>query len=293
MKAINERGVIILALGHAYWGRWAYNLAMSIKHNSPSMNITLLHGGDGISQISDLTLFDKTIVVNPSYYTTDGRVEYMKAKTALYKLSPYKETIYMDADTIMVNGKTVEQLFEDLKFCDFTMANRSWMSLTNEILPEEFGVWASPKHIKDHFKFKEGKFYNLSSEMIYFKKDKKVAKLFSDAIKLWDAPISHRFFNGGMPDELPFTISMIKNNLYPHKDNYSPFYWEAATKPPLRLEGGALKEFYAYSMGGHMAHPIMRKVYDNYVKFYGKQFGVQFPFLWIDKRSWMSGRKDW
>ena len=116
---------------------------------------------------------------------------------------------------------------------------------------------------------------------------------FPHAYKFWDAPISHRFFNGGMPDELPFSIAMIKNSLYPHQDNYKPFYWEAATKPPLRLEGAELKDFYAYSMGGHMAHPIMKKTYDNYVKFYGRQFGAQFPYLWIDKRTYMDGRKSW
>jgi len=286
------RGIIILALGHAYWGRWAYNLAMSIKYSSPDTRITLLYCGDGKSQIRDTSLFDKMIEVPSRYYLTDGRTEYMKVKTALYKLTPYKETIYLDADTIWINSKTVDQLFDELKDVDFTMANRSWTNLDDEALSDEFGMWASPKYIKEYFKFKEGKYYNLSSEMIYWKKDKKVAKLFSDAFKLFDEPLELRFiFNGGMPDELPFTISMIKNKLYPHKDNYKPFYWEAAQKPPLRLEGADLKGFYAYSMGGHMAHPMMKKTYDNFVKFYGKQFNVLHPYLWIEKRSgWMPGR---
>jgi len=289
-KTKESRGIIILALGHPYWGRWAYNLAMSIKFTSPDARITLLYAGDGKSQIGDTSFFDRMIEVAPKYYTTGGRIEYMKAKTALYKLTPYKETIYLDADTIWMNKKPIGQLFDQLESVNFTMANRSWMDLENQVIPEEFGVWASPAHIKDHFRFKEGRFYNLSSEMIYFKKDKKVGKLFSDAFDLWDAPISHRQFNGGMPDELPFTISMIKNKIYPHEDNYKPFYWEAASRPPQRLEGGDLQAFYAYSMGGHMAHPIMSKTYNNMVKFYCKQFSVMTPYLWIDKRSWMPGR---
>ncbi len=285
------RGIIILALGHPYWGRWAYNLAMSIKYSSPDARITLLYAGDGKTQIRDTSLFDKMIEVPNKYYLTDGRLEYMKVKTALYKLTPYKETIYLDADTIWINSKTVDQLFTELESVDFTMANRGHMSLSSDILPEEFGVWASPSHIKDHFNFKEGKFYNLSSELIYWKKDKKVAKLFADAFKLWDAPINHRTFNGSMPDELPFTISMIKNNLYPHQDNYKPFYWEAASKPPLRLEGADLKAYYAYSMGGHMAHPLMKKIYNNFVQFYCNQFNVMTPYFWLDKFGWMPGRK--
>ncbi len=286
------KGIIILALGHAYWGRWAYNLAMSIKANDPSALITLLYAGNGKAQIRDTSLFHKMIEVPKKYYLTDGRTEYMKVKTALYKLTPYSETICLDADTIWVNGRPISQLFADLNKVDFTMANRSWMNLENDIIPDAFGVWASPNHIKEHFKFKKGRFYNLSSEMIYFKKDKKIAKLFSDAFKLYDAPVNHVTFNGGMPDELPFTISMIKNDIYPHKDNYKPFYWEAAEKPPQRLQGADLKGYYAYSMGGHMSHPIMKKTYDNFVKFYGRQFNVMHPYLWIDKRMWMPERSN-
>ena len=286
------KGILILALGHAYWGRWAYNLAMSIKANDPEARITLLYAGRGKAQIHDTSLFDKMIEVPDKYYLTDGRTEYMKVKTALYKLTPYSETICLDADTIWINARPISALFTELENVDFTMANRSWTNLESDIIRDEFGVWASPNHIKEYFKFKKGKFYNLSSEMIYFKKDKKVAKLFSDAIKLFDAPINHVTFNGGMPDELPFTISMIKNDLYPHKDNYKPFYWEAAENPPLRLQGADLKAYYAYSMGGHMSHPVMKKTYDNFVKFYGRQFNVMHPYLWIDKRMWMPERSN-
>lgn len=291
-KDKNTKGIIILALGHAYWGRWAYNLAMSIKYSSPDANITLLYAGDGKAQIRDLSLFDKVLKVDSKYYTTDGRVEYMKAKTALYKLSPYTETIYLDADTIWINAKTVDDLFEELKDLDFTMANRSWTALESESLTDEFGVWASPKYIKEYYGFKAGRFYNLSSEMIYFKKDKKIAKLFLDAFKIYDEPLElTRHFNGGMPDELPFSIAMIKNDIYPHIDNYRPFYWEAGQRPPLRLSNADLKAYYAYSMGGNQAHPLMKEIYNNFVKFYGKKFSVATPYLWIDKYSWMDGRK--
>ncbi len=285
-----NRGVIILALGHAYWGRWAYNLAMSLKYSCPEIKITLLYSGSGITHITDRTLFDKVREVPSKYYTTHGRTQYLKAKTALYKLSPYSETIYLDADMVWLPKKSIMTLFNELNV-DFTMANRSWMALESENLTDTFGVWASPKHIKEHFKFKEGRFYNLSSEMIYFKKTKEVSKLFADAFKLFDAEFNFTIFNGGMPDELPFTISMIKNNIYPHKDNYKPFYWESAEH--LRLQGADLNNgFYAYSMGGHISHPAMKKTYDNYVQFYCNKFNQRFPFFWKDKRGWMPARQN-
>ncbi|KKN67220.1 hypothetical protein LCGC14_0463930 [marine sediment metagenome] len=287
-----DRGVVILALGHAYWGRWAYNLAMSLKYTCPEVKISLLYAGSGITQIVDKSLFDKVKEVPAKYYSTDGRIQYLKAKTALYKLSPYGETIYLDADMVWLPKRSVMTLFNELN-TDFTMANRSWMALESDNLTDAFGIWASPKHIKEVFKFKEGRFYNLSSEMIYFKRTKEVSKLFADAFKLFDDDSFNisRFFNGGMPDELPFTISMIKNKIYPHKDNYKPFYWESAEH--LRLQGADLNNgFYAYSMGGHISHPMMKKTYNNLVQFYCNQFNQRFPFFWLDKRGWMPGRQN-
>ncbi len=286
-----NKGIIIMALGHAYWGRWAYNLAMSIKFTCPEIKITLLYAGDGKNQITDLTLFDKVMEVPAEYYTTHRGIEYLKVKTYLYKLTPYRETIFLDADMLMTPRRKISDLFEELKDIDFTMANRGHTNL-NENPQDEFGVWASPNHIKEVFGFKKGKYYNLSSEFIYFKKKKAVSKLFADAAKYYmtDKITLTHFFNNGMPDELPFTISMIKNDLYPHLDNFLPIYWEASHRPPLRLSGGDLSQHYGYSMGGHIAHPIMKKNYDNLVQFYCNQFNIRYPSKWINKIRWMPGR---
>ncbi len=286
-----NKGIVLLALGHAYWGRWAYNLALSIKFSNPELKITLLYAGDGKNQISDITLFDKMIEVPPELYTSHRGIEYLKVKTALYKLSPYKETIYLDADILLTPRRKLSELFEQFKDVDFTMANRGYVNL-DENPADEFGVWCAPSDVKKAFGFTKGKYYNLTSEFIYFKKKKRVGKLFADAFKLYDTDkvSPNRLFNGGMPDELPFTIAMIKNDLYPHLDSFLPVYWEAASRPPLRLTGGDLNQYYAYSMGGHIAHPIMKKTYDNLVQFYCNQFNIAYPFKWINKRRWMPGR---
>lgn len=279
-----------MALGHPYWGRLAYNLAMSIKFSSPGVDITVLFSEAALSHVTDRAFFTAKLVP-VEYYTTNGRVCYLKAKTAVYKLSPYKETIFLDADTIWTPRRPITHLFDELKDIDFTMANRSFVELDSENPNDSFGVWAKPGHIKELFGFKEGRFYNLSSEMIYFKKKREVGKLFTDAGKYFDnKDIEHKNFNGGMPDELPFTISMIKNGLYPHIDNYAPIYWEAGHKPPRRLTTKEVNGEYAYSMGGNVAHPIMKKNYDIYVQFYCNQFNIRHPFKWNNKRHWLPGR---
>lgn len=289
-----SRGVLIMAMGNPNWGKLAVNLAMSLRFTSPDIKITLAQAGNGASQLGEFgkTLFNNIIEIEPKYYTKEGRVEYLKAKLAMYKLSPYNETIFLDADMVWNPKRAIEGLFEELKDVDFTIANRSFTSLEKDDVGDSFGVWSSPKHIKKVFNFKKGKYYNLSSEMVYFKKIKEVGKLFSDALKIYDKNnYNSRPFNGAIPDELPLTISMIKNDLYPHKDSYLPIYWESAAH--RNLEGGVLfAEFWAYSMGGAFTSPRMKKIYNNLVQYYCNQYGQRYPFKYLDKRGWMPGRKN-
>ena len=287
-----SRGVLLMAMGNPNWGKMAVNLAMSLRYTYPDIKITLAQAGNGAAQLGAFgkTLFDRIIPIDEKYYTKEGRIEYLKAKLAMYKLSPYDETIFLDADMIWNPKRSIEGLFKELSKVDFTIANRGHMSLESENLSDEFGVWASPKKIKQVFKFKKGKYYNLSSEMVYFKKTKEVSALFADALKIYDKN-TYRFklFNNAIPDELPLTISMIKNEIYPHKDNYKPIYWESAEHQ--HLEGGALySAYWAYSMGGAFTETRMKKIYNNLVQYYCNQYSQRYPFKYVDKRSWMPGR---
>jgi len=281
------KGILLLALGHPNWGRWAVNLAMSLKYASPDIKISIAYAGNGINQVQGFGkgLFDKILKVPEKYYMKEGRVEYLKAKLALPRITPYKETLYLDSDMIWLPKHKPEELFLDV---DFAIANRGSMNLEGD-LTDDFGVWASPKEIKKTFRFKEGKFYNLSSEVVFFKSTKEVKKLYDDALKIYDRnDYDYRMFNHAIPDELPLTISMIKNQLYPHKDNWKPIYWESAEHK--HLKDGELLAYHAYSMGGAYTEKRMKDIYNNFVQFYCNQYKQRYPNKWIDKVSWMPGR---
>lgn len=280
MKKSKSKGVIIFALGSPYWGELAENLAMSIRFTS-DVPITLLVGDSGANHLQRQHLFDKIERISDKCYTTQGRLAYVKAKTHAVELSPYTKTILLDADMIWLPKRPIDELFYDV---DFTMANRSYRELDDPAMTPEFGVWIDPLSVKEAYKFKKGKFYNLSSEFILFKKTKEVRKLFKDAQKIFAKPKVYpkMLFQMGMPDELPFSISMIMNDLYPHRDNFLPFYWESAEGK--QLEPALMHQsYYAYSMGGNMAGVGMKAFYDNLVKYYYSQAGQQFPPLWRDK----------
>ena len=208
-----KRGVIIACLDQPYYGNYAFQLALSIKKNAPTMAISLLCNDKGKGHLTQdkLAFFDKVIKVNDTAVTSKGQPATLKFKTYLYDVSPYDETIYLDADTLFLPKKSINELFDSIpKDCNFTMQNRGHIDLetaTPEQLNSRFTIWANSQHVKDAYKFKAGKYYNLSSELIYFKKDKKVKELFDLVKKEYDnVKVSYENFNGGVPDELPFAI---------------------------------------------------------------------------------------
>lgn len=276
-----KKGVIIYAIGSPYWGQLAENLAMSILFSSPDMNITLLVGENGGGHITKSHLFDNIERIEDVCYKTHGRPAYVKAKTFAVEHSPYQHTILLDADMVWLPRRPIDELFFDI---DFTMANRSFKKLDDPTMNSDFGVWIDPLSVKKAYKFTKGKFYNLSSEFVMFKKTREVRKLFKDAQRIFDHPkVPPKMrFQMEMPDELPFSISMIKNDLYPHKDGFLPFYWEAAEHRQLdpRTMHAA---YFAYSMGGNQSSQGMKSFYNNLVKYYAQKNGIQFPRLWIDK----------
>lgn len=290
-KKVKEptKGVVILAIGEPRWGKIAENLAMSIKANS-DIPIALAHGDAGASQVMDSPFFDKLIPISDKCYTINGRTANVKAKTYLAEISPFDITIALDADIVWLPKRSINLLFDEMT-TDFTMGNRSFKELDDPSMTDEFGVWAAPKDVKEAWGFKSGRYYNLSSEFIYFKKTDEVKTLFKEAQKAYNNPkVNLRIlFALGVPDELAFTIAMIKTGTYPHRDGYLPFYWESAEHQ--QLEPAIMHmTYWGYSMGGHMSTPGMKKYYNVLVQHYCSQFGIRFPTTWLDKVQWVRER---
>lgn len=291
-------GIIVTALDSPYYGKYAFQLALSIKHTSPNVKIALLCNDKGKAHLSqnDLAFFDSIIKVNDVAVTSKGMEATLKFKTYLYDITPFDETLYLDADTLFNPKKSVEQMIAEIpKDCVFTMQNRGMINLgtaSDEQLNSRFNIWANSLHIKEAYKFTEGKLYNLSSELIYFKKDESVKKLFDTAKKIFDNPkVQYEFFNGSVPDELPFAIAMIQLDMYPHLENWRPFYWEAFDKKRLLNNPTSLyQSYYGTSFGGNIQEPFVKKFYKNLVQYYCNQFGLANPFPLKDKRSFLPNR---
>src|SRR5687767_9890096 len=110
-----ETGILLLAIGHPYYGRMAYNLAISLKANDINTHITLVYTDSAITHINqrNMWVFDNKM----PYPNTD---EPFGVKLKLYDLTPYERTIYIDVDALWVNKQSPAKLFEQLKGIPFT-----------------------------------------------------------------------------------------------------------------------------------------------------------------------------
>lgn len=285
MAKRSGKGILILALGHPYYGKLALNLALSLKFSS-KLPIALACNTSAITHIqNNLGFFDHIIEVPEACYTRKGVYkEFIKAKTAIYKLSPFAETLYLDADMLWLPKKPVDQIFSDLADVDLAIQSRGVTQITGD---QPKGFWCDLNEYKDAYG--ADKFYNLSSEFIYFKRSKENEKFFNDSIKIYDnLRLKHTIFSGGIPDELVFNISMHQNEMEPYKEFYTPIYWEQAERknmPASQMH----QEYYGYSAGGKLSSQIEKRFYDNLAQFYGTRSGVHY-FKLKDKMSYLAER---
>lgn len=164
-----SRGIVIIALGSPQYGRLAANLASSIRYKDKDINIHLVHTAQSVSHLTEKhkALFSSFAECPPQYYTKNDKAVYLKAKTCIYELSPFDETLMLDADMIWFGSKSATNLFDELKDVDFTIQNRNYFDLGSDKLDEKYSDWCNIKEVKEKYNT-TGRFYHLHSEFIFF-----------------------------------------------------------------------------------------------------------------------------
>lgn len=288
-----KKGVLLIALGHAYYGRMAYTLASSIRHTCPDVNIHLVSTESSLAHLneSQLDVFNTISEAPYDSYHRKGNLEYIKSKTWMYNLSPFDTTIFLDVDMIWLTKKSINSLFEELKDVDYTVQNRDFVELSDPALNAGYSQWADVTEIKEQYKFKKGRYYSLHSEFVYFKKNQKNKLFFNEWIKQYDhLKVKHATFANGIPDELPLSIATVIHQQYPHKDAFLPIYWERAEKPLNRPE--LISNYYGYSIGGNHLTTTQKNTYNDFANYYANQKGSNVVFKTDSKTKFLTERSN-
>ena len=303
---MENKGIVIVALGHDNYRRMAFNLAMSIRVSNPDAQIALISNA-GVKDkfnIFEKQYFSHFIEVDEKDYSINGKREIPLAKTMIYELSPFNETVYIDSDSIWIKNKKVSDLFNTYKDVNFGFT----LYHPNAHYPVDsdnsnfwFKEGETARDLRKYFKLKkDAYYYHLQSSFLYFKKSKEAEQIFARAKDLFiTRDFQFRDWADSMPDELAFSLSLLNLNFKienPYKDIF--FYpmseivdngLKRGVKPTERtlIE----KNYFFISMAGHIMSKGLKDLYNDHVKWnYAQHQNVKNPFLWIDKRDYLKER---
>lgn len=257
------KGFLTIALKHPLYGRYAYNLALSIKSADPSQAISVIADEDGLRHLHEgqRMLFDEIITPEPYMYHVDDKVLPLLIKFHLHELTPYtQETQFIDADMIFSPMADFKKLWSDMKDIDFTMANRG------ENKPDKgISEWVDSGKLKEAYP-EVKQWYDLSSEWIYFKSTPLAESIFVSARMFYDeGKLLTRQFAGDKPDEPFFNLALDLLHHAPHKAPWQPTYWQPAIRKVLNAME-IKRQYYAFSAGGNHLPPQQQRVYDELLK---------------------------
>lgn len=288
-----NRGIVLIAAGHPMYTHMAYNLALSIRNHS-NIPIVLAYAGPGITYLFDdqKDIFTDIFEIPKEFYTTtDGRTQWIKTKVHLYDLTPFDETLFLDSDMIFSPFKKVEDLFMEIEENEIQFACRGDKTPDDTLKSE----WTNLKDVQRVYGFNH--WYELSSEVIYWKQGEIAKEFFDHAIEYYtnlssDKPlIDVHAFAGGIPDEVPFSLSLeslgIKIN-----SPYAPSYWQPAHFNKITPDVQIQKNYYLISTGGAAVQPNIKRIYSNLTKFNSqKTEKKRAPYPLIAKQNLLAERK--
>lgn len=184
------RGVLTMALKHPLYGRYAYNLALSIKSADMRTQVAVIADEAALAHLhpGQRMIFDH--IIEPAV------AQPLVNKFHLHELSPFEETLFVDADMIFSPMADFNEFWRSMANIDWTMANRG-----SDDLIKGISEWTTKEDIEEAYGGVD-QWYDLSSEWIYFKKNDLTYTIFANAEMYYEEnKLKVREFAGDRPDE--------------------------------------------------------------------------------------------
>jgi|GEM_PF-2939872 len=279
-----KNGICVAVTGHPYYGRMAYNLAMTIKAIEPSCDITVMRTPHSLSHLSEyqLSVFDN-IAELPS-----GAPISCGAKLWLNTISPYENTLVLDADMLWLPEKKPSQLFDELEGNDFTAITEGYAP--DNLHPKYF-LWADESDIRATYPIACDKLYQWRSEVMYFNKN--ADELLAKAREVFVAPrlATEKLYAQGTADELGLVVACGIFNVHPHQYKWIPAYWHLMNEGKIPDFSLLYRNYYLASFGANHASEVSKNLYDRLVRVACMKRGVQHVFPLISKKSFLPERQ--
>jgi hypothetical protein len=247
----DKRGILLIATGHPYYARMAYNLLTSIRLHEPELAVAIAVNGEGFDLLEEAQkqMFSKVI-------TIDNYEDPYRAKLDLDLFTPFEQTLFLDVDMVWNNFRSPLELLDELSGIDFAIINRTRVNTSQSIL----SAWIDLPAVKEVYGYDE--VYDISSEVIYFEKGTKIFEVARAYYQ--DMKVTVKSFGKGFPDEAYLMMAIEHLKIKLHQSPWEPTYWQPRWNPKVHNEKH-IAGFYALSVGGAYTLPFIKKLYDRQV----------------------------
>lgn len=276
------RGVIIYAFKKPAYGKFAFNLAASIRYHSPDLPICLIHDEEALKHLQNWQrdYFHKKIKIDRVDLYDGPRASPGKAKLSGYKYFPFDQNMIIDADSICI--KDIRPLFDQ---CNekpvYSQAVGSW----NQDADSWTCQWMPLKLVKGVFDLpKEYRIFEINSSFMLIRKSPEAQKFYAQAFENYMAGNNHpkvRSWGGTFPDELAFNVAFAQCGIEPHFHDQEPETLSNAGQKPVFFStrftndwGFVAKNYHFIGFFGdmHFTSRSLQEHYDRLMKSYGAAF---------------------
>lgn len=285
-------GVTIVAAGHPYYGRMAFNLAKTIKAVDANCPIQLIVQGAAVNHINNKELFVFDHITRVEGYNG------FELKLYVQDLTIFDACLLLDADCIWVNKSSpltlIEQLNEQCVFTGITEGFNNFDDPISSDINTQYYFWADLSEMQQAYQL-SGKIYQWRTEFLFFKKCEVVADLFKTAKHVYQNAIAQlpslKLFVKSVPDELAVNVAACMHQMHPHKYKWRPSFWHRLTHENVPAIDQIAEQYYILSCGSNVNTGNVKRVYDMFVKAASYKLGVQHMFQLISKREMMPERQ--
>lgn len=274
------RGIIIFCTGHPYYGKLGFNLALSIKAVE-DFPVCIVYTSQAISHLSE----DQKSAIDLFIPLPENVPAGCGCKLWGYDISPFKETLLLDADMLWLPQRKPSDLFNELKDVEFTSITEGyWTAEKKDVNPLYF-FWADPVEIASVYNV--DMVYQWRSETMFFKKTEHIEDMFKTAQRVFinSGLKSEAKYATGTADELGLNVAAAVHDVHPHLYKWKPAYWHLLNKGAYPEFAALYSNYYLASFGSNIASTISRQFYDRIMKSACHKLGRAYVFPLISKRG--------
>lgn len=301
-NAVNKKLIVTIATGGRYFGDMSLNWALSVKaglSDDSGIDIGVIYNDsafDGIEPLRDM-YFDWGLRISDE---VDPVKLAFETKTKLYGLilltsNHYQQILFMDADTIMIPGKSVSPWFDELKGSKFQAYTNDILhygpdgSITRSRSKDNHTAWCNPLEVRE--KFKTTFLPQIDACFIYFERCTMAEKIFISANTFYID--SHKakphfkaeLYRGRVLAEMCFNLALAGMGHLPCKgDTWRPIFFEAFAGPQNFYH--IVQEYRAFGFAGN--NPPSSGILNHYNKitdYYRDFFGIIPKFRAVQKKE--------